>query len=70
MAKAKKTSVKVEALDTYENFNCSDFQLSKEHGERYVPKEGEQWEVSRARLGVLLGDNVYKVAFVKVVENG
>lgn len=33
-----------------------------------TPKAGDQWEVGKERLDILLGDNQYKKAFVKVIE--
>ena len=52
----------VEALDTYEKNNVSDNELKR------VPKKGEQWEVTKDRLDVLLGKNGYNQAFVKMVK--
>lgn len=52
----------VEALPEYEKMNVDDKTLGR------VPTAGERWEVDRERLDVLLGDNSYGVAFVKVVE--
>lgn len=54
--------IKVEALKTYEENSISDNELNR------IPKEGETWEVSKERLDVLLGNNSYGKAFVKVVE--
>ena len=52
----------VEALDNYKRRNLKDAILNK------VPEEGEQFEVSKERLDILLGDNNYNEAFVKVVK--
>ena len=51
----------VEALPTYEENNTSDCELG------YVPKAGEQFEVSSERLEVLLGENDKKLIYVKVI---
>lgn len=52
----------VEALDTYEKKNIIDNGLGR------VPKAGEQFEVSKERLDVLLGNNTHNAVFVKLVE--
>lgn len=52
----------VEALPEYEKLNVDDKDLGR------VPTAGEQWEIDRERLDILLGDNAYNTAFVKVVE--
>jgi hypothetical protein len=57
-----KMKYKVEALDTYEKLEINDASLNK------IPREGEQFEVSHDRLEVLLGNNSYNMAFVKVVK--
>lgn len=54
--------VKVEALDTYEKFNVTDNVLGR------VPKAGEQFEVTKERLNILLGDNDSGRVYVKVIE--
>ena len=54
--------VKVEALDTYEKYNVTDAGLGR------VPKSGEQFEVTKERLNVLLGNNDSGRVYVKVVE--
>lgn len=54
--------VLVEALDTYKKNNIADEELKR------APETGEQFEVSKERLEVLLGNNPYKMAFVKIVE--
>lgn len=64
-----KMKYKVEALDTYEKNNITDTELSKEKKvDRYVPKAGETFIVSKERLDVLLGDNTKELVFVKVIE--
>lgn len=52
----------VEALKTYEEKSIEDGVLKR------IPEVGEQFEVDKERLEVLLGDNPYKVAFVKLVK--
>lgn len=54
--------VKVVALDTYERLKVSD----AEYGARIA--EGTEFVVSEERLKVLLGDNRFKVPFVKLAE--
>ena len=54
--------IKVEALDTYEKFNISDSELKR------VPKAGEQFEITKERLNVLMGNNSMNKVFVKIVE--
>ena len=58
----KTMKVKVEALDTYKKFNILDGELNK------VPDEGEQFEVTKERLNILLGNNASGRVFVKIVE--
>ncbi len=58
----KLMKVKVEALDTYEKFNITDSGLGR------VPKTGEQFEVTKERLNVLMGNNEGGRIFVKIVE--
>lgn len=53
---------KVEALNTYEEFNVTDNELG------YIPKTGETFIVDRARLDVLLGENDDNRVYVKVIE--
>lgn len=53
---------KVEALDTYQKLNLDDAELG------YKPKPGFQWEITKERLDVLLGDNSKQAVFVKVIE--
>jgi glycosyltransferase involved in cell wall biosynthesis len=52
----------VEALNTYEERKIEDGVLKR------IPDVGEQFEVDKERLNILLGDNAYKVAFVKLVK--
>lgn len=33
-----------------------------------IPNEGEQWEVDKGRFDVLMGENIHKVPFVKLVK--
>ena len=54
--------VKVEALDTYEKYNITDGELKR------VPKAGEQFEVTKERLNVLLGNNSGNRVYVKIIE--
>lgn len=53
---------KVEALKTYEDFNVTDNELG------YIPKAGETFIVTKARLDVLLGENDSDRVYVKVLE--
>ena len=59
----KKMKFLVEATDKYERTNTSDNELSTKNGKRYVPKQGEQWEVDFERKEHLL-----ELGFVTVVE--
>lgn len=54
--------VKVVALDTYERLKVSD----AEYGTRIA--EGTEFVVSEERLKVLLGNNRFNEAFVKLAE--
>lgn len=54
--------VKVEALDTYARFNVTDTELGR------IPKVGEQFEVTKERLNILMGNNELGKIFVKIVE--
>ena len=54
--------VKVEALNTYEQFNITDAELGR------VPKTGEQFEVTKERLNILMGNNANGRTYVKIVE--
>ena len=56
------TKVFVEALDTYEKYSIRDSELNK------IPKKGEIFSVTKERLNVLLGNNVFKKSFVKLVK--
>ena len=55
---------KVEALPIWKerNITCTDLNNK-------IPKAGEQWEVDKERLDVLLGDNPHNQPFVKLVED-
>lgn len=52
----------VEALDTYEKNNIRDSELNR------IPKKGEIFQVTKKRLEVLLGNNVFKKSFVKLAK--
>lgn len=54
--------VKVEALDTYEKYSVTDSELKR------IPKVGEQFEVTKERLNILLGNNASGRTYVKIVE--
>lgn len=54
--------IKVIALDTYTKRKIKDNELG------YKPEEGTEFEVSEERLKVLLGENKYKLVFVKIKE--
>lgn len=56
--------IKVIALDTYKKEKIKDGVLKR------FPEEGEEFEVTEERLKVLLGENKYKLVFVKVKEEG
>lgn len=58
----KYMKVKVEALDTYKKYNVIDTELKR------VPNEGEQFEITKERLNVLMGNNEMGKTFVKIVE--
>lgn len=53
---------KVEALDTYAELKVADGKYGK------VLEKGFQFEVDDERLDVLLGNNAYHKAFVKLVK--
>lgn len=53
---------KVEALDTYKRLKVKDNVIGK------IVPAGYQFVVDDNRLKVLLGDNKFKVAFVRLVE--
>ena len=52
----------VEALDTYKENNIADNVLGR------IPMPGEQFEVSKERLEVLLGKNGHNLTFVKIIK--
>lgn len=54
--------VKVEALETYARFNVTDTELGR------IPKAGEQFEVTKERLNILMGNNELGKTFVKIIE--
>ena len=54
--------IKVEALDTYAKYNVTDNELGR------IPKAGEQFEVTKERLNVLMGNNANGRTYVKIVE--
>ena len=58
----KTMKVKVEALDTYEKLGVIDNELKR------IPKAGEQFEITKERLNVLMGNNELGKTFVKIVE--
>ncbi len=58
----KTMKVKVEALDTYEKFNVTDKELNR------IPKAGEQFEITKERLNILMGNNETGRTYVKIVE--
>lgn len=58
----KVMKVKVEALNTYEQFNITDAELGR------IPKAGEQFEVTKERLNILMGNNSRGITYVKIVE--
>jgi glycosyltransferase involved in cell wall biosynthesis len=55
------TLYKVEALNFYQEENIRDVELNR------IPKCGEQWETSKERLDILLGDNQYHRPIVKLI---
>lgn len=58
----RKMKYKVEALETYKKRGIRDSSLNR------IPEPGEAFEVNKDRLDVLLGNNEYHEAFVKLVE--
>lgn len=52
----------VQATDKYEKLNLKDNELGR------IPKEGEQFEVSKERYKVLTQTNKFNVVFVEKVE--
>ena len=59
----KKMKFLVEATEKYTRTNTSDNGLSAAKGTRYVPKQGEQWEVDYERK-----EHLVELGFVKVVK--
>ena len=59
----KKMRFKVQATNKYERTNTNDVELTATYGTRYVPKEGEQWEVAFERK-----EKLVELGFVTVVE--
>lgn len=57
-----KMKYKVEALSAFKEYDLRPKELD------HVPVAGETFEVDKIRLDILLGNNSYNVAFVKVVE--
>lgn len=57
----KETLYTVEALRVYQEKSIKDSELNR------IPQRGEQWETSKERLDILLGDNRYKQPMVKLV---
>lgn len=54
--------IKVKATDKYEKLKVKDSELNR------IPKNGEEFEVSKERYEVLTKTNKYNVVFVKKVE--
>ena len=54
--------MKVKATDQYQKLNVQDSQLNR------IPKEGEEFEVTKERFNVLNGNNDYKVIFVNAIQ--
>ena len=52
----------VKALNTYKEQNLLDNELG------FIPEEGYEWEVSKERLDVLLGENGFGMKFVEFVK--
>lgn len=52
----------VKATDKYEKLNLKDNELGR------VPREGEQWEVSKERYEVLTKTNKFNAIFVEEVK--
>ena len=53
----------VRALDTYKKNNITDGELNR------IPEAGEEWEVGKDRLDILLGNNHNKFVFVELVKD-
>lgn len=54
--------MRVKATEMYRKLNVKDNELQR------VPKEGEEFEVSKERFDVLNGNNTYNAIFVKEVS--
>ena len=54
--------MKVKATAEYEKRNLKDVELD------YIPREGEEFEVSEERYRLLSGNNPFKAKFVEKVE--
>ena len=54
--------MKVKATDKYEKLNLQDNELGR------IPKEGEEFEISKERYEVLTKTNKFNVVFVEKVE--
>lgn len=54
--------MKVKATDKYQKLNLQDNELGR------IPKEGEQWEISKERYEVLTKTNKFNAVFVEKVE--
>ena len=52
----------VKALNTYKEHNLLDNELG------FIPEEGYEWEVSKERLDVLLGENGFGIKFVELIK--
>ena len=52
----------VKALNAYKEHNLLDNELG------FIPEEGYEWEVSKERLDVLLGENGFGIKFVELVK--
>lgn len=52
----------VEALPTYKNEHKADGELG------YCPEPGTQWIVSKARLDILTGENIFNQTYVKLIK--
>ena len=54
--------MKVRALDTYKRLKLQEATLKR------IPEIGEEFIVDDKRAKILLGDNLYKQAFVEVIK--
>lgn len=52
----------VKATDKYQKLNLQDNELGR------IPKEGEQWDISKERYEVLTKTNKFNAVFVEKVE--